>query len=512
VSSKWRYVSILIVLLLGIIPGRNGLMVYAQRRTDVVRETIELGGQSGWSEMVLLENVTFEAGWRGGDDIVLADQGVASTARTDLLLSFDASLGDATGNYTTTVSGARIVGSLSRFGAGAAAFDGSSALSYVPRPTALLASNSQTGSFSIDLWIHPLRTGDGVSILRWRGALLNAGSPILQELRLEVANGRLRWVLANLVAEARPDGRRVMSSAELSARRGIVPQRWSHHQLRFHSETGQLTYAVNGIPEAITYLTDGGASDGAVHAVLFGADTGDGLLVGDGFHGLIDELRIEREALRETIPVAYSDDRGVVYSRPVPLGRSGAHLSGIDVRTAEPGQTEVRVEYRVGDLVVSRDPRHALDSSWRDVPPGGILSAPEAGRYIQLRATLLPDAARAESPRLQMVEVHYTPIPPPPIPRGFSARPVPGGVELSWDRTFLDRVGGYRVHVGESPRRYRGTATVVSPVDAGNTDRVVITDLEPDRAYVFAIESYDAMGQMSGLSQEIQIRAGRMEE
>lgn len=494
-------------LLLGFVSG--GVLT-AQSTADGVSEQLELGGRAGWSSLALRDQVAFEAGFRGGDDLILRDWGALPDAATDLLAVFDEGTRDTSGRYRSTSRGVAIVDSVHRFGTGSAAFNGDAVLTFEAGPDALLAPGTQPGQFTIDMWIHPLRISEGASILRWRGALINSGRPVLQELRLEVRDNRMVWTLNNLIVSAGPDGSRSFSSVELAARRSLIPSRWTHHQLRFDGRIGQISYRVDGVPEAISYLTGSGQEAASSGGVYFGADTGDGLLIGDGFHGFLDEFRITRDVVRTPRPVSFSGVPGRALTAPLSLGRSGARVDRIDVRQLTPGQTAVRTWYRVGDLVVSRDPEQALPTTWREVPADGRLPASERGRFIQLRFDLLADAAGSDTPRVQGVTVHYTPEPPPPPPAGLTGNGVAGGVELHWDPVLARDLAGYRVYVGERPGRYLGTVGVASPLDAGNRTHLRIDGLEPDRAYVFAVESYDRYGEVSGLTREIQVRAGRI--
>ena len=68
----------------------------------------------------------------------------------------------------------------------------------------------------------------------------------------------------------------------------------------------------------------------------------------------------------------------------------------------------------------------------------------------------------------------------------------------------------YRVLFGEHPGRYTGARDVRSPVQVTDGTTVTIEGLEPDRSYVFAVESIDQYGQRSALSREREVRAGRV--
>ena len=457
-------------------------------------------------------NTDFAPGWEGGFDVVLADAARTVRAETDLLVDFDGTLSDQAGHYGVRNNGVKLVNRPRRFGSGAAGFDGTNTVAYLPGAEALFRPDTQPGSFSIDLWLYPNHVTEGAVILRWRGALLNGASPVLQDLRLEINDRRLHWILTNLVVRADSSGTgRVETTApvHLSGRRSLIPRLWGHHQLRYDASTGQLAYRIDGIPEDIRYLSDSGREDGTSHAILFGHDTGDGIVLGERFQGAMDELRITRSVTEGPQPSRFSGVPGRVLSRPIDLGGSGAHLRALETRTHEPGGTEVRAYYRIADVVVSNDPRNALDAEWQAVAEDGTIPGNVRGRFLQMRYDLLADAARDESPRLREIVVRYNAAAAPPPPRYVTGRPVPGGVEITWDAVLQGEVRGYQVYFGERPGRYTGAAGLKSPRDAGSSTRVVIEGLEPDVPYVFAVETYDRYGQAGPLSREVEVRAGR---
>ncbi len=503
VVSTRRYLFFAAAIALSIFPGLSTLSA----QTPVAERNF--GGRAGWDLLTDLTNVRFIPGWQGGYDVTLEDATRPVRTETDLLAGFDGTVEDLSGSYRTVNNGVNVVSTPRRFGSGAAGFDGTGSIAYIPGPEALFTPETQPGSFTIDFWLHPHFVTEGAVILRWQGALLNSGHPVLQDLRLEISDRRLHWVLTNLVVRAGRDGVEPQPPVRLSARRSLVPRIWRHHQLRFDAETGQLAYLVDGIPEDIHYLSDSGTEDGTRHSILFGYDTGDGLVVGQRYEGALDELRISRSVSTGPQPSRFTGDPGRVISGPIDLGGSGARLEAVETRAHEPGNTEIRGYYRIGNIVVHDDPRDAIDAEWTPLPPGGGVPGNVRGRFVQLRYDLLADARREESPRLQEVRLRYTAAVPPPPPRIVRGTPVPGGVEISWDPVLDDDVAGYRVYFGERPQRYTGTAGVISPRDAGATSNVTITGLAGDVPYVFAVESYDRHGQTSTLSREIEVRAGR---
>ncbi|MFP4209762.1 MAG: fibronectin type III domain-containing protein [Alkalispirochaeta sp.] len=477
-------------------------------RNDPELSTVSLGGIAGWGPMEEMKDTIFRPGWRGGEEIVLSDRGAPDVEdqgprRNDLVAPFDHSIGDYDGRYTlASTAGVRHLSHVTRYGTGAVAFDGSGALEFRPESGSLFTPYAQGRSFVIDLWAFPTGTTDGVDLLRWSGAFLTADTPVLQELRFHVTNGRFRWELRNLVARIGETETLTMETAVLSGRRSPIPERWTHHRLRYDAEVGQLSYIVDGVPEAIEYLNPpgrSGATGGA--AIIFGDDTGEGLVLGRRFRGVIDEFAITLDEDAPLRTARYDHLKGEVVTAPVALGEDGGVVEEIRYRAETPGNTEVRLSFRSGD-------RYGY-SPWRELPGPDASVTATPGRFVQFRAELLPDASGDRTPRLQEITLAYRPFDPPAIPKGVRGTSIPGGVRLTWDEVRSDDVTEYRVLFGERPGRYTGAQGVQSPVIVTGERAVEIEGLEDDRSYVFAVESVDRHGRQSALSREIEVRAGR---
>jgi len=500
-----RQITIGVLLLASILPP---VCAQIAERNDPGLAVVTLGGPTGWGPMEMMESTTVRPGWRGGQDIVLADAPAgdvyASDHRTrDLVATFDHSIGDYSGRYTlASAEGARHLTHLTRYGTGAIAFDDSGALEFRPEQGSLFTPYAQGRSFVIDLWVFPTGTTEGTDLLRWSGAFLTAGTPVLQELRFHVANGRFHWQLRNLVAGIDGNGSLTMGTVSLSGRRAPIPERWTHHRLRFDAEAGQLTYFVDGVPESIEYLVPPGVPGrGGSGTIIFGDDTGEGLVLGRRFRGVIDEFAIIFDKDAPLRVARYDSVRGEAVTAPVLLGADGGVVEEIAYRADTPGNTDVRLSFRSGD-------RFGY-SPWQELsgPVTAVGGVP--GRFVQFRAELLPDASGSRTPRLQEITVAFRPFDPPAIPKGLRGVAIPGGVRLTWDEVRSGDVAEYRVLFGERPGRYTGAPGVPSPIVVADGTVVEINGLEVDRSYVFAVESVDRYGRKSTLSREIEVRAGR---
>ena len=462
--------------------------------------TLTLGGSHGWAEVGETENIAFYPGWRGGMEVGLRHQPTPRTPLDTLFASFDTSLNDETGYHQVENEGGVVISPLARVGQGAAVFDGSAYLRYAERNGAWLAHAGPIGSFSIDAWIKPRWGSEGGELIAWNGVLVDRQRPLFQAMRIAISEGKVAWGLTNMVRGTTPEGDWT-GSREIRGSSLIVPNRWTHLRLVYNAPLRQLRVEVDGTPEVIAYLD-------REQQLYIGEGIEESLAVGRGFVGYIDELRVARGVPDSTADeVLFPGAPGTLYTVPIPLGPMGTRVDSIRVRQVQPGYSEARVWYRVADDVDSDRASNALAAPWRPVE-GASFGDQTRGRYLQLRLDLLPDAAGVQTPRVQEVEITYTPSTPPLPPCDLRGEPTLGGVSLSWKACDAREIAGYRLFVGYRPRRYYGTVGVESPIDVGGVTSITLDELEPDTAYVFALQSYDRFGQASALSEEVQVRSG----
>ncbi len=469
-------------------------------------EIITLGGSRGWPTPIVQENVRFEQGWNGGEDILLKDWSPEVTESSDLILETEAGITDATGRYRIGTKTAFRTDAIARYGQFAIFFDGSSMLELIPdTDDAMFSAMEQVRRFTIDLWLYPMTIHDGARVISWSGTRFTAqGIPHRQQLLLEFRDKRLVWKLENLFLL--PDEREF--TVELSSRQVIVPDRWQHHQLRFDDRTGAIVYLIDGRTEAIRYANAAGVENGESWSIHTGSECEDGLLLGDRMIGIIDDFSISRAADAEQRSYQYDGRPGTVTTDLVDLGQYGSIPEQIEVKARTPGNTAVEVYYRLADTPVAFSPFQTSAREWIRVPPGGMIDGGQSGRFIQLQARLYADAGHNDSPVLQQIRIHTRKIPPPIPPAYVAAESVPGGVRLYWDAVRAREIAGYRVYLGTQRGRYTGADGLESPVDVGVQTELFIDLPEAGRPYVFAVESYDMYGQVSLLSREQEARAG----
>ena len=453
-------------------------------------ERILLDGSSGWEPVRTMSNVSFVVGHRGLPELQLADRTYPVDADTDLLLSFEPRAnGDRAGNYAVQRQVDQ-VGQRARVGEGAAAFSASGGgLVLEPRAGTLLAPGSSPGDFSIEFWLFPVSAGDGEIVLRWEGILGDLVSGRPQSLRVEVQNRRLEWTFENIFQT--PEAERF--TVNLAGRDLLVPRHWQHHLLRYRADIGLIEYLVDGRVQDVTHATSSGGEEGDTFVPLIGARSPRRLEIGPAFRGLMDEVRFSRRFVTEPNLTPETPEPGHIVFGPIDLGQAGSLLSSVSGSVQVPGQSDVRLYYRIADSDLMGDGEWVhFERSQRIIPPA-------TGRYVWLRAELYPGEPGDPSPQLRRLEVVYEPNDPPPPPRGVVATPGDGQVALSWNEVRGDNVQGYRVYYGTRSGEYLGTVASqgASPIDVGRETAVTIRGLKNGLLYYFAVAAYDeSMGSL----------------
>ncbi|HPE36723.1 MAG TPA: hypothetical protein PK625_06195 [Spirochaetales bacterium] len=424
----------------------------------------------------------------GGMDLVLVPGWGNGDAAADLRLSFDGEAPvDEAGNWAVTMSGSyeRSSAELARLGEGAGVFRApSSKLALKPERSVLALPGSQAGDFSMDFWLKPSRAENGEIILIWKASKRSGTSWRSQQYSVLIQKNRLVFGFINFFED--PSGK--ATTVSLSGRSMLLPARWSHHILRFDSATGLLEYLMDGIPEAVTYVTSTGRQGGEVFPPRAGSA---GLLeLGANYTGLIDEFRILPSWVENPATRRYQPEGGWAESPIYDLGSTNARILSLEGSAIEPGEGAVHWFYRCADS----------SAGWRDNDPEWVPFLPGAsmdsrGRYIQLRAELYPDAAGERSPSLTQAVIVYEPDDAPSPPAKLLATAGNGSIRVEWSASAEADVRGYVLYYGYASRDYfgdgadQGTSPVV--IEGRNVTSFTLTGLENGRLYFLALAAYD---------------------
>jgi hypothetical protein len=519
----------------------------------VGEKTITIGGNSAWDAVEKRNGIIELTRLRPHPVLALSSaSGAAPENRfLDLALSFDEAgpelFTDKTGHYRISVNpqadpaGNAVIQAAdrrwSRAGAGAAFFPGADVsagagkagapLVIEPRTgDALFAANSHIRDFTLEFWLYPLNMANGEEILTWissrrrqeNAAAMDSGRDYaFQRIQCTAVKNRLEWTFMDVFAGSGGSRHIILT---LSGDTPVVPKTWSHHLIRFDSDTGLLEYLVNGKAEAIDYATSTRREGGEVYTPLMGE--GGSFMLGNRFMGLLDEFNMYRAYVGTAETRKYSPRGGRMETRPIDLGEGGSGVLKVEAlggRTSVSGGIVQNDYAGYGGLYSGGEPfRFADDSAlqffiraadspyywtaadWRPFIPGTELAGSIRGRYVQFAVDFYPSGDRETSPYLEEIRLTYRPDEPPMPPSMVTAAARDGAVALNWKPSPDADTLGYMVYYGTSRGEYfgEGAALGASPIDAGKRTGLRIDGLENGVLYYFAVAAYDRREGLDG--------------
>ncbi|GHU69684.1 hypothetical protein FACS189450_02950 [Spirochaetia bacterium] len=510
----------------------------------VGEKTLSIGGSAAWrlaesrSGIIEMSNLRphpvlalASGGNAGHSNALQRETGVGSL---DLALSFDEGrpdlFADRTGHYRIIGTAGLAAAGLhwARAGNGAAFFSDAAApigavavgilasagtgtasgpLVLAPRDDgALFAKGQHIRDFSMEFWLYPLNMENGEQILSWISYRPAAGTGrdyIFQRIQCAAFKNRLQWSFLNFFSA--PGGEKDISLT-LNGDSPVVPKTWSHHLIRFDSDTGLLEYLLNGKTETIAYANSSGREGGEVYTPVIGE--GGNFVLGSRFSGLMDEFKIQGSNEPGTPEIQkYAPKGGRMETRAIDLGEgssgilkleaSGGRiaLAGDNARNEYAGQGDFRFSDNAAIqffIRAANNPYTWTDADWRPVMPGTDLSVGVKGRYVQLAADFYPSGDGEISPYLEEIRIVYRPDEPPLPPLRVMAVARDGAVELSWGNSPSADTAGYLVYYGLARGDYFGESALlgVSPIDAGKRTSLHIGGLENGTVYYFAVAAY----------------------
>jgi hypothetical protein len=495
-------------------------------------KTIVIGGVSGWGMAEERAGLIEIPSIRPGTVLALSS-GTAETESSvpDLVISFDEGRPDLwrdhAGRYRISVSnGLRAADrNRARRGAGAVLFQTGAGGAASVEPLLLEPADSEAffapgrrqGDFSLEFWLCPLHMENGERIFAWTASGTENN---FQRIQCTAVKNRLQWTFSDFFTS--PGGKdRIDLSFSGSA--PVVPGIWSHHLIRFETDTGLLEYLVNGRSEAIVYATSSGREGGEVYTPFIGE--GGSFSAGDRFSGLMDEFTIRSDFPEKPRLQKYRRS-GRLETGAVDLGQGNNGVLKIEAsggRTRNeggisrniyggesfdfPDNAGIRFFIRTSD-----NPFRWNETDWLPVLPGTELPGIH-GRYVQLAADFYPSGDGETSPYLEELRVVYLPDEPPYPPPSLSAVSRAGAVELSWKPSPDQDTAGYLVYYGTSRGEYFGEDAILgkSPIDAGKRTDLRIEGLADGVLYYFAVAAYDRGGasfHTGEFSREAAVRPG----
>ena len=456
-------------------------------------DSMTIGGKEGWSKLSVKRGVAEGTGRFGYPCIELATDSRVPDAMTDCLFDFEKKpFTDAAHNYTA-IKNELLLSGKSIMGKGAALARGTGGISLRGKPGSLFGSEGPAPSFYIEFWLSPAVAENGEVVFNWRSSRSIGRSIIYQMITASFYQNHLSWTFSNLF-----DGYE-KGDVTLSGITTLIPGTWAHHSIAFDEESGCIEYRVNGMLEAIAYVTSTGRASGSVYPVCLGVPS-DIELCGK-YTGGIDDFRIQKgtydDAMRQKSEDAsalgyakYRSSGGRIETQPL-LTSAGSALNSVTAVMSEPAETAVRLYVRSGDNIFGWTDSYP---AWRPVRSGEALSDIR-GLYFQIAADLYPDGNGSRTPSITQIEIDYT-VPPLPLPPfTVKATPDDGSVTLSWAHSVDENAGGYYVYYGTRPGEYLGRLARegASPIDAGFAQSITLTGLRNGTIYYFAVASYSKL-------------------
>jgi hypothetical protein len=384
---------------------------------------------------------------------------------------------------------------------------------------------------------------NGEQILFWSSTRLTAGgSHVIQRIQVSVSRNRLDWIFQDFFTDSWDRNRLSFSFKGITP---LTPRTWSHHLIRFDSNTGFLEYLVDGQTESIVYATSSGREGGEVFTPATGR--GSRLILGNRFAGMMDEFRLYASFAGVPPLQKYPRGGGRLETRFLDPGNGNNEIIRIEARggrVSYPGGKTANGRERVITAASAGDrafnfpggtfsfpddsvirffirtsetpfPLNPGDIAWVPFEPGKELKNIR-GRYIQLAAEFYPSGDGETTPYLEDLRIIYVPDNPPRPPSIITAIPEDRAVELSWNNSADRDTEGYLVYYGTSRGDFFGEDAIlgVSPVNVGKRNSVRIEGLSNGVLYYFAVSAYDKMNPvyMGEFSREVSARPLRMVE
>jgi hypothetical protein len=521
-------------------------------------KTVMFGAGAGWQRISRMDGVDVRTGLRPqpvliqantrelpaeggtagaerGSGTLAVPAGMSGTA-LDLALSFDEldprRYRDVARHYTVTAS-TGVYSAPVRWayaGSGAAVFDKSGDAFVTVRsvsPNALLADNNYIGSFTIEFFLFPHVVETNAEIFLWSAVMKDGKS---QFVRASVVRNKISLVFDGFFMSS--DNTKTIS-LRLSSNKALVPEKYSHHLIRFDRDAGLIEYVVDGSLEDVRYTTENGRESGQSNEIYEPLTGRSGkLVIGKGFNGIIDEFNLYAGFIETVETARFPAKPGWIESETIDLGSQGVSISRI---LAEGGYTHTgtnesnrylgglghqNVSWSTSSAPVNAVAETFPDDSaiqffiraqetpfgweqnnWKAVTPGATLDV--KGRYAQLAAAFYPSADRFGAPYLSSLSLVYKPVEPPAPPERITATAGNGFVDLRWKQNPQPEAEGYLVYMGIKSGEYWD----FSPMDAGNAASLHIDGLDNGVLYYFAISTYTDSGKATGIfSKEVRAR------
>jgi len=393
---------------------------------------------------------------------------------TDLILSFNEPASrlvkDDSGHYTIRNSSYTLIQGKGVLGNGGAHFFKADHRIEINTERDLWLGNCEDlGSFTIEFRFYPFSIRDGsvlFSRVGYFSGKKNGIEIVLQGDRISV---RCYGIFTDSA------GRRF--DIFLNRGKALEARKWYHCLLSFDRISGKFAKYLNGVEEEVVYVTESDEPFNGVFVPSYVCDDLPVAVVGNGFFGYLDELRITHrhfDDLEKESEIAYRNYKELGLIERYPVNREGVItspvysflLTGTKVTLFKWDEilkknTFIWMELRISDdLFEGRDGAvkwYRIKNNQRGIYLKKINGEYLRGRYYQWRAHLISSPGGRNAPSLYNVELHYQLDPPPKAP--LFVELVKAGdrfVEIRWKKNVEHDILGYRIYYGLQSRKYDG--------------------------------------------------------
>ena len=425
--------------------------------------------------------------------ISLRDNERTADRKTIILLHFNEDdMYDSTGRCK--ISNLNISKKSRKLGSGGGIFnEGNGPASLDSGKRSFFPDRIYSGNFTVEFWLNSRNTADGETYFLYEN-YTDTGRKILpQHFKCFLEDRIISWNIKNLFLSSDMEP----FSITLKGSRRIIPGKWSHHMLRYNSDTALLEYLYNGIPEAVAHVNREGRESGRTYP--FYAGTSSRIELGEKFTGSIDEFRIQGEWVEEASRSRIGDYSGYFITEMIDLKHSRSELFNVGISDTVPPGTDIKYYYCLSDTPFIPDNLASADSSaggdqdcdgWNILEKGKVRIS--GGRFLWLKGVLYSDGEKNISPSVNTITLRYDEKSPPPPPAVVKAEVSDGKIQLRWSSVPDSGIAGYLVYIGEKPGHYFGSGSKFpsSPIDAGLNNNIVIDNLENGKVYYMAVSSY----------------------
>lgn len=481
--------------------------------SSLYAEKYTIGGKHGWKDISKKEGLTYTVGHYGYDALSLDTLSNTPNDTTDLYIDFENSTFlDLSKNYEILSNTLYLAQSAVKGHSAGYSRGGEGGLTLKGKSNAFFSIDGRVGSFVIDFYLSPSIVENGEVILNWRSTFNDSDASTYQIISFIFYQNKLTCLFSNIFYAYKANNGEV----SISGKEKLVPNKWSHHTIRFNEDSGLLSYVVDGKTEDLLYITDTGHEGGSVYPVILGTPAS--VDICPKYTGLIDDLYIGKALYKE--PVLESDKMLDTESLTQSKYLNGGHsfvtspllfppsttIKSVEVDSYESTDTQISIYLRGGEN----------QYNWNDTYPEWILikNGEELegikGNYFQVKGVLYTNGEGNITPILSSVTLNYLPLAAPLPPYKVKVSKKDKGVNLSWQPSVSENVGGYYIYYGTKPGEYLGNTAEegASPIDVGQKTSYNLSGLRNGVLYYFVITTYSSLDKsvVGGASHEVYAR------